>query len=128
MATATIPVSDVMQFKLDTDKLFKEVKHYNLIDGKKTLSNKLNIGINRGFSNSNYTYSLKIWTGKKWSKQITGLFPTHDPDIFYGDTDNKTNFLLMRFVDNGNTLKAYYFKNFYTKRITDFLKIFKDNY
>ena len=39
---ATTPKPDVMRFKLDTGKLFKEVRHYNLIDGKTTLSNKLN--------------------------------------------------------------------------------------
>lgn len=128
MATATIPVPDVMKFELDTDKIFKEVRHYDLKDGKETLSNKLNIGINRGFSKANYTYSVKIRQVNKWSKQITGLFPTHDPDIFYGDTNNKKNLVLMRFVDNGKLLKVYYFKDFHTKRITDFLKEFKDKY
>jgi hypothetical protein len=128
MATATIPVPDVMQFKLDTDKQFKEVRHYNLVDGKETLSNKLNIGINRGFSKALYTYSVKIREGNKWSRQITGLFPTHDPDIFYGDTNNKKNLLLIRFIDNGTRIKAYYFTDYYTGRIADFLKIFKDNY
>lgn len=128
MATAKIPVPDVMQFELDTDKQFKEVRHYDLIDGKETLSKRLNIGINRGFSKALYTYSLKIRVDNKWSKQITGLFPTYDSNIFYGDIDNKTNFLVMRFTNNGNTVKAYYFTDFYTRRITDFLKIFKDNY
>jgi hypothetical protein len=128
MATATIPVPDVMQFKLDTDKQFKEVRHYYLIDGKETLSNKLNIGINRGFSKAQYTYSVKKWTGKKWSNQITGLFSTNCRDLFYGDINNKQNLILMRFLDNEKRIKVYYFKNFYTKRITDFLKIFKDKY
>jgi hypothetical protein len=128
MATATIPVPDVMQFKLDTDKQFKEVRHYELIDGKETLSNKINIGINRGFSKALYTYSLKIRLGNKWSNQITGLFPTHDPDIFYGDTNGKKNLVLIRFFNDGKRLKAYYFTDYYTGRIADFLKIFKDNY
>jgi hypothetical protein len=125
MATATVPVPDVMQFKVDTDKQFKEVRHYDLIDGKETLSNKLNIGINRGFSKALYTYSLKIRLGNKWSNQITGLFPTNCPDLFYGDINNKQNLILMRFLDNGKRVKVYYFKNFYTKRITDFLKIYQ---
>ena len=128
MATATIPVPDVMQFKLDTDKQFKEVRHYDLIDGKETLSNKINIGINRGYSKALYTYSLKIRLGNKWSNQITGLFPTHDPDIFFGDTNGKKNLVLMRFLNDGQRLKVYYFRNFYTKRITDLLKSFKDSY
>lgn len=126
MATATIPAPDVMQFELDTEKIFKEVRHYYLIEGKKTLSNKINIGINRGFSKAKYTYSLKIRHINKWSKQITGLFPTHDPDLFYGDTKNKTNLLLMRFINNGETLKVYYFKGYYKKPIADFIKVFKD--
>lgn len=128
MATITIPIPVVMEFTLDTEKIFKEVRHYNLINGKEVISQKLNISINRGHSNAQYTYSLKIWKGKKWSKQITGLFPTYDSDIFYGDTNNKTNLLLMRFSNNGSTIKAYYFKDFYTERITDFLKTFNKHY
>ncbi|WP_339727802.1 hypothetical protein [Maribacter stanieri] len=128
MATATIPVPDVMQFKLDTDKQFKEVRHYDLIDGKETLSNKINIGINRGFSKAHYIYSLKIRLETKWSKQITGLFSTPDPVFYYGDTYAKTNTIVMRFVDNGNIIKAYYFSDYYTRRITDLLKYIKENY
>ena len=125
---ATIPTPDVMQFKLDTGKQFKEVRHYNLVVGKKTLSNKLNIGVNRGFSKALYTYSLKIRLETKWSKQITGLFSTSDPVFFYGDTYAKTNTIVMKFVDNGNTIKAYYFSDYYTRHITDLLKYIKDNY
>jgi hypothetical protein len=128
MATATIPVPDVMQFKLDTDKQFKEVRHYNLAEGKETLSNKLNIGINRGFSKALYKYSVKIRLENKWSKQITGLFSTHDPYLFYGDTIHQKNFLIARFKDNGNQLEVYYFQDFYPKALQAFLNNFKDKY
>ncbi|MDO6473603.1 hypothetical protein [Maribacter sp. 1_MG-2023] len=122
---AAIPTPDVMQFKLDTGKVYKEVRHYNLIDGKETLSNKLNIGINRGFSKAKYIYSVKIRQPNKWSKQITGLFPTNDIDLFYGDTINQKNLLLARFKDNGNELVIYYFKDFYPKPLGGFLNNFK---
>lgn len=125
MATVTIPTPDVMRFKLDTGKIFKEVRHYNLIDGKETLSNKLNIGVNRGFSKAKYTYSVKTRQTNKWSKQITGLFPTHDIDLFYGDTINQRNLLLARFKDNGNDLVIYYFEDFYPNSLGGFLNNFK---
>ncbi|SHK72185.1 hypothetical protein SAMN04488007_3665 [Maribacter aquivivus] len=122
---ATIPTPEVMQFKLDTGKLFKEVRHYNLVDGKEILSNKLNIGINRGFSKAKYIYSVKIRQPNKWSKQITGLYATHDIDLFYGDTINQKNLLIARFKDNGNELVIYYFEDFYPKPLGGFLNNFK---
>lgn len=128
MATITIPKPVVMEFEQDTDKIFKEVRHYDLIKGKNLFSQKLNIGVNRGFSKALYTYSLKIWKGKKWSGQITGLFPTHDPDLFYGDTMDKKNLLMVRFTNNGKRLRLYYFQNFYTRRLSAFLKTFKEHY
>lgn len=128
MATATIPIPVVMEFEQDTEKIFKEVRHYDLIKGKEIFSKKLNIGINRGFSKATYDYSLKIRLGNKWSKQVTGLFPTHDPDLYYGDTKNKSNLIIVRFMNNRKKLRLYYFENFYTRRLTDFLKIFKEHY
>ena len=117
-----------MEFELDTDKNFKEVRHFNLIDGKDLFSEKLNISINRGFSKAKYTYSVKIWQEKKWSKQITGLYATDKPDTYYGDTINKTHLLLVKFIDNGTKIRLYHFENFYTRRIIDFLKEFKKHY
>jgi hypothetical protein len=128
MATATIPIPVVMEFEQDTDKIFKEVRHFNLIKGKDLFSQKLNIGINRGFSKAQYTYSLKIWKGKKWSKQLTGLFPTNRQDLFYGDTEDKKNLVIVKFAESGKVLRVYYFENFYTRRITAFLKTFKGHY
>ncbi len=128
MATVTIPIPMVMEFGQDTEKKFREVRHYDLIMGKDLFSEKLNIGINRGFSRATYDYSLKIREGNKWSKQITGLYPTHDPDIYYGDTMNKRNLVIFRFMDNGRKLRLYFFENFYTRRITDFLKTFRESY
>ena len=121
---ATIPTPVVMEFEQDTEKIFKEVRHYNLIAGKNLFSKKLNIGINRGFSKAKYDYSLKIRQGNKWSSQITGLFSTNDPELFYGDTMNKKNLLIARFTENGRKLRLYYFPNFHTRHITAFLKTF----
>ncbi len=125
---ATIPKPVVMVFEKDKAANFKEVQHFNLIEGEKLLSQKLNLSINRKFSRANYFYCLKIRKGGKWSKQITGLFLTIEPDLYYGDTNDKTNLVLFRFLDNGNKLKVYYFKDFYTRRITDFLKTFLECY
>lgn len=125
---ATIPIPVVMEFEQDTDKLYKEVRHYTLIKGKDLFSHKLNIGINRGFSKATYDYSLKIRQGNKWSKQITGLFPTYDPDIYYGDTKNKTNLIIVRFINDRRKLRLYFFQNFYTSRLTAFLNSFKKHY
>ncbi len=126
MDAATIPVPNILRYTLDTNKLFKEVRHYNLIEGEEILSNKLNISINRGFSKAKYTYSVKKWLGIKWSKQITGLFPTHEPNIYFGDTCNRRNFLLMRFENNGTTLKVYYFKNYYPSNKTQLINKIKE--
>ncbi|MGN7513681.1 MAG: hypothetical protein ACTHOM_04850 [Allomuricauda sp.] len=125
---ATIPRPVVMEFEQDTEKIFKEVRHYDLIKGKDLFSQRLNIGINRGFSKAQYTYSLKIWKGKKWSGQLTGLFKTNDPNLFYGDTMDKKNLVIARFTQNGKRLRLYYFENFYTRRISAFLKTFKEHY
>jgi hypothetical protein len=125
---ATIPIPVVMDFEQDTDKIFKEVRHYDLIKGKDLFSEKLNIGVNRGFSKATYDYSLKIRRGNKWSNQITGLFPTYDPDIYYGDTKNKSNLIIARFMDNRKKLRLYFFENFYTRRMAAFLKTFKKHY
>lgn len=127
-ATIAVPVPIVMEFELDKTRLFKEVKHYNLVNGQELFSKKLNIGINRGFSKATYDYSLKVWRGNKWSGQITGLFPTYDSEIFYGDTNSKTNLVIVRFIDSQNKLRLYFFQNFYTRRLTEFLERFKEAY
>jgi len=128
MGKATIPKPIIMEFELDTGKNFKEVRHFNLIKGKDLFSEKLNISINRGFSKAKYTYSVKIRQEKKWSEQITGLFPTHDPDVFYGDIKNRSHLLIVRFMASGSKLRFFYFPNFYTRHLADFLKTFKEYY
>lgn len=128
MTTATIPKAVEMVFEKDPMANYKEVRHFNLIQGEQLFSEKLNIGINRGFSKANYTYSLKIRIGNKWSKQITGLFPTSDACTFYGDTQNKKNLVLARFSRTGKRLRLFYFQNFYTRRMDDFLESFNDLY
>lgn len=128
MATATIPIPVFMEFEQDTDKIFKEVRHYDLIKGKDLFSQRLNISNNRGHSRAKYTYCLKTWKGKKWSKQLTGLFPTNRPDLFYGDTEDKKNLVIVKFVESGKVLRLYYFENFYTRRLTAFLKTFNEHY
>lgn len=128
MATIVVPKPVVMDFQLDKGKNYISTRHFNLVKGKEVFSHRINISVNRGFSKALYTYSLKIWMGKNWSAQLTGLFPTHDSDVFFGDTKNKSHLLIARFYSNGTKLRLYHFEDFYTNRITDFLKAFKDNY
>ena len=124
---ATIPKPVVMEFEQDTEKRFKEVRHYNLIKGKDLLSQKLNLSNNRGYSKAKYKYSLKTWKNKKWSSQLTGLFPTYDTCLFFGDTRAKTNLLLVKFTNNEQKLRLYYFPNYYPSRIDEFIRLFKSN-
>jgi len=121
---ATIPKPLILVFEKDQGANFKEVRHYNLIEGKHILSNKLNIGINRGFSKAKYTYSLKIRQKNKWSKQLTGLFPTHNIYWFYGNLNNKSSLLLGKFSSNGEKLTIYLFNSFYPFHLKHFIQTF----
>ncbi len=122
MILAMIPKAIIIDFEKDPTAKFKEVQHYNHVKGVKLFSERLNIAVNRGFSKATYTYSLKIRKNGKWSKQITGLYPTENPNFFYGDTMSKTNLILVQFCINNSKLRLFYFKNFYTIRVNDFLK------
>jgi hypothetical protein len=122
METVNKITPEVMYFELDKEKVFKEVRHFNLIQGSSKFSDKLNVSHNRGFSKARYVYSLKIRRGKTWSKQITGLFPTHDSNLFFGDTSNKRSLLLVKFKENGNKLRLMYFNGFYPNDLGYFLK------
>lgn len=128
MATITVPQPIVMEFELNKSKNYITTRHFNLINDNELFSKKINISVNRSFSKALYTYYLKIWQGENWSKQLTGLFPTDDPDVFYRDTENKSHLLFVQFVKNGKILRLYHFKDFYTRRIREFLKVFKENY
>ncbi|OQD44030.1 hypothetical protein BUL40_00290 [Croceivirga radicis] len=117
-----------MNYNLNTERLFKSTRHYDLQKGLPILSDKLNISLNQNCSKANYTYSLKIRDNNKWSKQITGLFPTYDANIFFGDTEGKKNLIIFRFLENGYKLKVYFFREFYTRKLVAFLRAFKAYY
>ena len=120
--TATIPKAVIMDFEKDHAANFKEVRHFNLIKGSTLFSEKLNVAINRGFSRADYDYSLKMRKGKKWSNQITGLFPTKYKGVYFGDTKDKSNLVVFQFNNDSTKLRLHYFKNFYTRHTTDFLR------
>ena len=126
MDTITTPV--IMVFEKDQTAIYNEVRHYNLCEGENLLSEKLNVSVFRGFSKARCTYSVKKRLVNKWSTQITGLFPTHDPDLFHGDIEGKKHLVLFRFSNNGNKLRVYLFQNFFTRDITDFLKEYGKEY
>ena len=125
---ATIPIPIVMEFEQDMEVHFKEVKHYNLTQGEKLLSQRVNVKKNRGFSRANYVYSLHTRQGKKWSRQITGLFATKFHNIFHGDLNNKSHLLICQSIDNGKRLRFYLFRNYYTRHLTTFLNFFNNKY
>jgi len=123
METVNKIIPEIMYFELDTSKVFKEVKHFNLIKGGGKFSDKLNISTNRGFSNAKYSYSLKIRKGNKWSRQITGLFATYNSSLFFGDISNKTSLILVEFKEDGKRLRLLYFPRFYPKDLGEFLRL-----
>lgn len=111
----------VMEYSLDTSKTFKEVRHFDLISGPTVFSNKINLSRNRGFSNAKYAYSLKKRLENKWSPQLTGLFTTSHPDVFYGDTDKQSNLVIAVFDDGGNRVTLHYFYDFYPTSVGDYV-------
>lgn len=124
MQAVTVPTPVVMEFHLSTT--YTTTRHYTLTQGCDLYTQQINLSINRGYSKALYTYSLRVRQNGKWSPQITGLFATQDPNIYYGDTENKKNLLIVRFFAHGTRLRLYHFSGFYTRRTTDFLKAFKE--
>ncbi len=119
MDNITKPV--IMEFFEISKGKYKEVRHYELIatkNGNPVLSEKVNISKDRKFSKSKASYWLKIREDNKWSKCLTGLFPTPKGMVYYGDTMNKTNLLLFKFSEMGHRLTVYFFPRFYTRDIT----------
>ncbi len=120
-AHSLIPVIHI--FKEVNKGKYKSVSHFEIEEvknGNSLLSDKLNLSKNRNFALSMPLYWLKIREGTKWSKCITGLFKTSKTNLFKGDHDKKKHLLLFEFTDNNETLKVFYFQNYFT---TDLSKV-----
>lgn len=124
MATHNTPVTYI--YKEINIGRYTSVKHYELISESGTtsdLSTHLNISENRNCAQSTPDYWLKKKDGKKWSKYLTGLFKTSTKQVFRGDLQKKKHLLLFRFLDNGHTLKILYFKDYFTRDLTNVLPL-----
>ena len=90
MATQTPhPVTHI--YKEINEGKFKSVKHYELIECNETaiFTTLINISKNQNCAQSMPIYWLKMREGKKWGRYITGLFKTHYPCTYKGDTKKK---------------------------------------
>lgn len=117
---ATTPTPTVYSYTELNPGKYATVKHYELQKentGKPILSNLINIGQNRKFARSNPDYWLRIRKGKKWSKPITGLFPTSKEQIYFGDIQYKKHLILVHFQEQENKIEVYIFWNFYTPNL-----------
>ena len=124
MKVKSIPTLTVLHYRKDLKKNFSSVSHYNAVDEvqEDILSEKLNISKNRNCAKSKPMYWLKKWEKSKWSKWLTGLFPTDSINWYFGDLENKKHLVLFHFNKEGLGLTVYLFKNFYAGK--DFIKLF----
>ena len=125
MDNITKPV--IMEFSEISKGKYQGVRHYELTatkNGNPVLPEKVNISKDRQFSKSKASYWLKIREDNKWSKCLTGLFPTSNGMVYYGDTEKRKNFLLFIFTDSDKKLTIYFFSKFYPKKAIDFIKRF----
>lgn len=125
MATNNIPTPVVHTYKEINIGKYKTTQHFEVVEvknGQNYISEKLNISINRNCALSMPVYWLKAHNGKKWvTPFLTGLFKTKNPNIYYGDINKRTHLLLFVFSNNRQTLKIYFFKNYYTKDINQLM-------
>ncbi|MCB7482466.1 hypothetical protein [Christiangramia sediminis] len=119
MATQYIPTPVIHTYKEINAGKYASVKHYELdevFNGKSLLSEKINIQKDRKYARSMPDYWLKIRNGNKWSKPLTGFFPTDYEGIYFGDVYYKKHLVLAEFLSNGKEVKIYYYQNYYTRQ------------
>ena len=117
-----IPKPVTHLFKEVNEGKYKGVRHYDLItvkNGTSELSEKINLSKDRKCAQSMPDYWLKIRQGNKWSKCITGLFKTSLRNVYKGDSERKKNLIVLQFSDDESEVHIYYFKNFYTRNLSD---------
>lgn len=99
---------------------YSSVRHYLIertLYGESLLTNHVNISENQKFAKSNPDYWLKVKPDKKWSDNITGLFPTNFKGVYCGDINKRQHLLIFVFSEERDFLTILYYKNFYTKEI-----------
>jgi len=109
---------------------YKTTKHFELVEvinGKSQLSEMINLSKNRNYALSMPDYWLKIRQGKKWSKNITGLFKTNVKFVYWGDYNFRQNLILFKFSINAETLTIYYFYNYFTNDLSNVLPFLNES-
>jgi hypothetical protein len=110
-------------FKATNKGVYKGTIHYELVSGEPFLeSKKINISKDRQCAKSTPYYWLKIRESKKWSANITGLFPTNGKYIFKGDHNKRESLILFKFSDNAETLTVFFYQNYFTGDLIEVLK------
>jgi len=108
---------------------YKSVKHFELVEvqnGTNQLTDKLNLSKDRNCIKSDSTYWLQIRENNKWvTPRLTGLFKTNYSNIFKGDVSRQEHLLIMEFINDMDTFKVYYYKEFYTSHIDNLAPILK---
>lgn len=121
MATHT-PKPVIHIYKEINVGMCKTVKHYELQNNpsiKTELSKTINVSKDRQCTKSSPLYWLKVHNGKKWVKpRLTGVFKTIYKDFYKGDTINRRNLIIFKFLENIDNLTVYYFQNYYTKDLS----------
>ena len=114
--TATQPQPTELIFKEFNIGKFKTTRNFELINGCITntpLTEIIRISNNRMFAKSNPDYWLSERDSKKWmTPNLTGLFPTAENEIYFGDTNKKENLILFKFSES-HTLKIMFYRGYY---------------
>lgn len=136
-ATATARTPDFYTHIFD---LTHEVKSYSVfthnsakLHNFQLLTEVIRIELYRGKSNAtNIETYLRLRTSTNWKtcEQVTGLRPTKNPSVFYGDrkVNGKRNLLVFEYLNNGKTLKIDVYRAFYPNTPTVLQNILKRNY
>lgn len=136
-ATATVRTPD---FYTHIFNLTHEVKSYSVFthdfiksSNIQLLTETLRIELYRGKSNAKgITTYLRLRTTNNWqtSEQVTGLRPTKNPNVFYGNrkVNGKRNLLVFEYLNSGKTLKIDVYRSFYPNTPTILQNILKRNY
>ena len=128
--------------RVETSDKYKEVKHFTRFcirgnEANTRIKECANISLQRHFNKSQGVYfwykGASINNGKrgKWSDPITGLYPTNNSLIYYGDISEKqangytrkVSFLFFVFKYDNSRMVIFEYPNYYppTNEVSDFI-------
>lgn len=98
-------------------------RYYKLeqtINGISLLTKEIKIENDRKFAKSKPVFWTSLRVNNKWqTPRLTGLFKTPYKNIYIGDTEFKRNLLVFKFSVDAQSLKVYYFKDYYTRNLRE---------